>query len=76
MANHASINGRGAQSGAVPTRFGLATREADGDWLDAQGDIDGPGPKLRTEVTIEKPRTIVNFPVLERRNTSRLHAAR
>ena len=55
------VHGRGAQSGAVPTRFGLATREADGDWLDAREDIDGPGPKLRTEVTIETPRTIVSF---------------
>jgi DNA repair photolyase len=45
----------------VPTRFGLATREADGDWLDAREEIDGPGPKLRTTVTIEKPRTILSF---------------
>ena len=29
-----AVHGRGAQSGAVPTRFGLATREADGDWRD------------------------------------------
>ena len=26
------VQGRGAQSGAAPTRFGLARREADGDW--------------------------------------------
>ncbi|HEX8058873.1 MAG TPA: PA0069 family radical SAM protein [Novosphingobium sp.] len=55
------IHGRGAQSGAVPTRFGLATREADGDWLDAREEIDGPGPKLRTTVTEEHPKTIVTF---------------
>ncbi|MBV1686949.1 PA0069 family radical SAM protein [Novosphingobium sp. G106] len=55
------IHGRGAQSGAVPTRFGLATREADGDWLDAREDIDGPGPKLRTTVTEEHSKTIVTF---------------
>ncbi|OYW47506.1 MAG: radical SAM protein [Novosphingobium sp. 12-63-9] len=55
------IHGRGAQSTAVPTRFGLATREADGDWLDAQGDIDGPAPKLRTTVTEEFPKTIMSF---------------
>src|ERR1043166_4503868 len=29
-----AVHGRGAQSGAVPTRFGLATRDADGDWLE------------------------------------------
>jgi DNA repair photolyase len=55
------IRGRGAQSGAVPTRFGLATREADGDWLDMAGEIDGPGPKLHTTVTEEHAKTIVSF---------------
>jgi len=55
------VHGRGAPSGAVPTRFGLATREADGDWLDAVEDIDGPGPRLRTTVTEEHPKTIVTF---------------
>lgn len=53
------IHGRGAQSGAAPQRFGLAAREADGDWLDAQEGIDGPAPKLRTEVTLERARTII-----------------
>ena len=56
-----AIHGRGAQSAKVPTRFGLATREADGDWLDARADIDGPGPKLRTTVTEEHPRSILTF---------------
>ncbi|CAH0496851.1 PA0069 family radical SAM protein [Novosphingobium sp. CECT 9465] len=56
-----TIHGRGAQSANVPTRFGLATREADGDWLDACEDIDGPGPKLRTSVTQEHPRSILTF---------------
>ena len=55
------LHGRGAQSDAVPARFGLATREADGDWLDAAGEIDGPGPKLRTSVTEEHAKTIVSF---------------
>jgi hypothetical protein len=55
------IRGRGAQSGAVPTRFGLATREADGDWLDMAGEIDGPGPKLHTTVTEEHAKAIVSF---------------
>jgi DNA repair photolyase len=53
------IPGRGAQSGAVPQRFGLAAREADGDWLDAQEGIDGPAPKLRTEVVEERARSII-----------------
>ena len=53
--------GRGAQSGDVSTRFGLATREADGDWRDEAEALDGPAPKLRTEVTIDHPRSILNF---------------
>jgi DNA repair photolyase len=55
------VRGRGAQSGHVSTRFGLASREADPDWRDASSVIDGPGPKLRTSVTDEFPRTIVSF---------------
>ena len=53
------IHGRGAQSAAVPQRFGLAAREADGDWLDEREGIDGPGPTLRTHVTEERARTII-----------------
>jgi DNA repair photolyase len=45
----------------VPQRFGLAARETDGDWLDQAESIDGPGPKLRTTVTEEHPKTIVTF---------------
>lgn len=56
-----AVHGRGAQSANVPSRFGLATREADGDWLDAREEIDGPGPKLRTTVTEEHPRSILTF---------------
>jgi DNA repair photolyase len=44
----------------VPQRFGLAAREADGDWLDAHADIDGPRPKLRTTVTEERAKTIIS----------------
>ena len=51
--------GRGATVNDRPQRFGLAAREADGDWLDARDGIDGEAPPLRTTVTIEKPRTIV-----------------
>ncbi|BDI61286.1 PA0069 family radical SAM protein [Qipengyuania nanhaisediminis] len=53
--------GRGAASAAVPTRFGLATRETDGDWRDHVQSLDGPPVKLRTEVTEERPRTILSF---------------
>jgi DNA repair photolyase len=55
------VHGRGAQSACVPTRFGLATRDADGDWLDAAKLIDGPGPKLRTTVTEEFPKSVLSF---------------
>jgi DNA repair photolyase len=52
-------SGRGAPENRVPTRFGLATREADGDWLDARDELDGGAPPLRTTVTVEKPKTII-----------------
>ena len=55
------VHGRGAQSSAVPTRFGLATREADGDWRDYVEALDGPPIKLRTTVTEERPKTILSF---------------
>ena len=55
------VAGRGAQSGDVSTRFGLATREADGDWRDHMLALDGPPPKLRTHVTEEHPKSIVSF---------------
>jgi DNA repair photolyase len=53
-------DGRGATVNRVPTRFGLAAREADGDWLDEREAIDGAAPPLRTTVTIEQPRTIIS----------------
>jgi len=56
-----SIKGRGAVSGQASTRFNLPAREADGDWLDALTDVDGPAPALRTSVTEEHPRTILSF---------------
>lgn len=55
------VHGRGAQSGAVPLRFGLADRLADGDWLDTREEVDGAPGKLRTTVTEEHPRTILSF---------------
>jgi len=55
------VRGRGAQSASVPTRFGLATREVDGDWRDHVETLDGPPVKLRTTVTEERPKTILTF---------------
>jgi DNA repair photolyase len=51
--------GRGAPENRVPTRFNLPTREADGDWLDERAVLDGAPPRLRTTVTVEKPKTII-----------------
>lgn len=56
-----AVSGRGAQGAAVPTRFGLAERELDGDWRDYIERLDGPLVKLRTTVTEERPRTILTF---------------
>ncbi|RYY42188.1 MAG: PA0069 family radical SAM protein [Sphingomonadales bacterium] len=54
------IHGRGATANATPTRFALAARHADGDWLDARDVVDEGGPPpLRTTVTVEHPRTII-----------------
>ena len=55
------VRGRGAQSRDVPTRFGLAEREVDGDWRDHMQALDGTPPKLRTTVTEEHPKTILSF---------------
>jgi DNA repair photolyase len=58
------IAGRGATANAVPQRFNLQDREADGDWLDVRDNIDGVAASVRTTVSIEKPKTILS------RNTS------
>ena len=55
------LSGRGAPSAHVSQRFGLATREADLDWLDDREAIDGPAPKLRTTVTEEHARSIISY---------------
>jgi DNA repair photolyase len=55
------VSGRGAQGSLVPSRFGLATREADGDWRDYMEQLDGPPVKLRTTITEEHPKTILTF---------------
>jgi DNA repair photolyase len=56
--------GRGAPTNVTPTRFNLHSRVADGDWLDAREEIDGAVTPLRTQVTIERARSILT------RNTS------
>ena len=55
------MQGCGAQSRVVPQRFGLADREADGDWRDYMELLDGPPVKLRTTVIEERPKTILTF---------------
>ena len=50
---------RGATLNSESRRFNLPEREADGDWLDARGEVDGDAPRLRTTVMVEKPKTII-----------------
>lgn len=50
---------RGATHNRTSTRFNLPEREEDGDWIDARETIDGAPPRLRTTVTVEKPKTIL-----------------
>ena len=52
-------HGRGATVNATSTRFALPARQADDDWLDERGAIDGGAPPLRTTVTAEAARTII-----------------
>jgi DNA repair photolyase len=58
-----SNSGRGATRNAIPTRFNLKERVAEGEWLDQVEALDGV-PKRRTTVTIEHPKSILT------RNTS------
>jgi DNA repair photolyase len=51
---------RGATLNAESARFNLPATEADGDWLDARGQIDGAPAPLRTTVTVERPKTIIS----------------
>ncbi|MFD1788699.1 PA0069 family radical SAM protein [Sphingomonas floccifaciens] len=60
MANAKPRVVRGATQNHESTRFSLPQTEADGDWLDARGDIDGAPSPLRTTVTIERPKTIIS----------------
>ena len=51
---------RGATRNDESRRFNLPQTEADGNWLDDRDLIDGAPPPLRTTVTIERPKTIIN----------------
>lgn len=51
---------RGATLNGESERFNLPRTQADGDWLDAREDLDGAPPPLRTTVTVERPKTIIN----------------
>jgi len=61
MAIPPPVPGRGATFNARSSRFDDRAREDDGDWLDARDDVDGAAPKLRTTVTVEKPKTVVTY---------------
>ncbi len=54
-------SGRGAPTNTVPQRFNLQDREMDGDWLDERDRIDDVAARLRTEVTIEFPKSIISY---------------
>jgi DNA repair photolyase len=55
---------RGATLNRESARFNLPEHVADGDWLDEREWVDDGAPPLRTTVTVEHPKTIIN------RNTS------
>ena len=50
--------GRGATVNGESARFNLPQRAVDGDWLDLAM-LEGALPRLRTEVAVERPRTII-----------------
>lgn len=56
---YAGTKGRGAQSDWAPTRFALPERINDGDWLD-YGAMEDDIVPLRTQVSIEHPKTIIS----------------
>lgn len=53
--------GRGAVTNDESSRFNLPSHEADGDWLDERESLGDAPTKLRTQVTVEAPRSILNF---------------
>jgi len=56
-----TVKGRGAVSNQPSLRFNDTIREVDGDWRDAMIELDDPAPKTLTNVTIEQPKTIINY---------------
>lgn len=54
-----TLKGRGATNNQTSIRFKLTQSEEDGDWLAEKEQIDGLGPRLRTTVTLMKPKTII-----------------
>ncbi|OYW84512.1 MAG: radical SAM protein [Sphingobium sp. 32-64-5] len=55
----AAIKGRGAPANPLSNRFRLPQRQADGDWLDMAETLDGPTRPPRTQIIVERPRTII-----------------
>ncbi|MEM8695123.1 MAG: PA0069 family radical SAM protein [Pseudomonadota bacterium] len=55
-----TASGRGATRNMLSSRFGLAAREDDGDWLDERDAIDGAPSPMRTQVMIERPKSILS----------------
>ncbi|HEY9090388.1 PA0069 family radical SAM protein [Parasphingorhabdus sp.] len=53
--------GRGAVSNRESSRFNLPSRETDGDWLDERESLGDAPSKLRTQVTLESPKSILTF---------------
>src|SRR5690554_8212107 len=53
--------GRGAVTNDDSKRFNLPSRQADGDWLDEREALGDAPSKLRTQVTLESPISILNF---------------
>lgn len=53
------VAGRGAPANASPSRFNLKSREADGDWLDEREKVDGTAKSQKTQVTTERPKSIL-----------------
>lgn len=51
--------GRGAPGNGLSPRFNTKQRWSDGDWLDERAEVDRDRPVLRTEVTAERPKTIL-----------------
>jgi DNA repair photolyase len=51
---------RGATLNRGSARFNLPEHVADGDWLDEREWVDDGAPPLRTTVTVEHPKTIIN----------------